>query len=64
MEPKLRIPDPETRARTMALLKEARIQADLTLQMLDETLALADAHLLRQQEQMRAFRKPQPLPSE
>ncbi len=48
MEPKLKIPDPETRARTLAKLKEATRQADLAILMLDETLALAEADLLRQ----------------
>jgi hypothetical protein len=48
METKFKIPDPETRARTLAKLKEARHQGDLAILMLDETLALADAHLLQQ----------------
>jgi hypothetical protein len=50
MEPKLKIPDPETRARTLAKLKEATRQWDLTILMLDETLALAEADLLRQRQ--------------
>jgi hypothetical protein len=48
MEPKLKIPDSETRARTLAKLKEATRQWDLTILMLDEMLALAEADLLRQ----------------
>ena len=48
MEAQFKIPDPETRARTLAKLREARHQGDLAILMLDETLALADAHLLKQ----------------
>jgi hypothetical protein len=50
METKFKIPDPETRARTLAKLREARYQGDLAILMLDETLALADAHLLKQRK--------------
>jgi hypothetical protein len=48
METKFKIPDPQTRAKTLAKLREARHQGDLAILMLDETLALADAHLLKQ----------------
>jgi hypothetical protein len=51
METKFKIPDPETRARTLAKLREARHQFDLAILMLDETLALADAHLLKQRRE-------------
>jgi hypothetical protein len=51
METKFNIPDPETRAKTLAKLREARHQGDLTILLLDETLALADAHLLKQRRE-------------
>ncbi|WP_310482921.1 hypothetical protein [Chamaesiphon sp. VAR_48_metabat_403] len=51
METKFKIPDPETRAKTLAKLREARHQGDLAILMLDETLALADAHLLQQRRE-------------
>jgi hypothetical protein len=51
METKFKIPDPETRAKTLAKLKEARHQGDLAIILLDETLALADAHLLKQRRE-------------
>lgn len=38
---------PQTREKTLAKLKKARYQGDLAILMLDETLALADAHLLK-----------------
>jgi hypothetical protein len=51
MEAKFKIPDPETRAKTLAKLREARHQGDLAILLLDETLALADAHLLKQRRE-------------
>jgi hypothetical protein len=63
MEPKLRIPDPETRAITLAKLREATRQGDLAILLLDETLALADADLLRQRTD-RTLRQPNCLPTE
>ena len=63
MEAQLKIPDPETRARTLAKLREARHQGDLAILMLDETLALADAHLLKQRR-ARLLHKSNYLPSE
>jgi hypothetical protein len=56
METKFKIPDPETRARTLAKLREARHQGDLTILMLDETLALADAHLLKQRRERLSYK--------
>jgi hypothetical protein len=56
METKFKIPDPETRARTLAKLKEARHQGDLAILMLDETLALADAHFLKQRRERLLFK--------
>ena len=63
MEAQFKIPDPETRARTLAKLREARHQGDLAILMLDETLALADAHLLKQRR-ARLLYKSNYLPSE
>jgi hypothetical protein len=51
MEAKFKIPDPETRVKTLAKLREARHQGDLAILLLDETLALADAHLLKQRRE-------------
>jgi hypothetical protein len=48
MENQFKIPDPQTRAKTLANLKKARYQGDLAILMLDEAIALADAHLLKQ----------------
>ncbi len=56
METKFKVPDPEARARTLAKLREARHHGDLAILMLDETLALAEAHLL-QQHRERLFGK-------
>jgi hypothetical protein len=63
MEPQFKIPDPETRARTLAKLREARHQGDLAILMLDEALALADAHLLKQRK-ARLLYKSNYLPSD
>jgi hypothetical protein len=48
MNTQFRIPDPETRSRTLAKLREACYQLDLANLMLDEAIALADADLLKQ----------------
>jgi hypothetical protein len=50
MNSKLKIPDPETRARDIANLREACRLLDITNLMLDEAIALADAHLLQQRQ--------------
>jgi glycine cleavage system pyridoxal-binding protein P len=48
MNKEFKIPDPETRARDIANLREACRQLDITNLMLDEAIAVADAHLLAQ----------------
>jgi hypothetical protein len=48
MNKEFKIPDPETRARDIANLREACRQLDITNLMLDEVIALVDAHLLKQ----------------
>jgi hypothetical protein len=48
MNKEFKIPDPEIRARDIANLREACRQLDITNLMLDEAIALADAHLLEQ----------------
>jgi hypothetical protein len=48
MENQFKIPAPQIRASTLAKLKEARDRGDLAILMLDQTLAIADAHLLKQ----------------
>ena len=63
MEAQFKIPDPETRARTLAKLREARHQGDLAILMLDETLALVDADLLKQRR-ARLLYKSNYIPSE
>jgi hypothetical protein len=63
METQFKIPDSETRARTLAKLREARHQGDLAILMLDEAIALADAHLLKQRR-ARLLHKSNYLPSE
>jgi hypothetical protein len=50
METQFKIPDFETRARTLAKLREARHQGDLAILLLDEAIALADADLLKQRK--------------
>jgi hypothetical protein len=48
MNDRLKIPDPETRARSVANLREAcRLLDSFNLQ-LDKAIALADAHLIEQ----------------
>jgi hypothetical protein len=63
METQFKIPDPETRARTIAKLREARHQGDLAILMLDEAIALADADLLKQRR-ARLLYKSNYMPSE
>ena len=63
MDKPFKIPDPETRSRTLAKLRAARHQLDLANLMFDETLALADAHLLKQRR-ARLLNKSNDLPSE
>ncbi len=48
MNNEFKIPDPETRARSIANLKEACRLLDLFNLQLDEAIAVADAHLLEQ----------------
>ena len=48
MSNEFKIPDPETRARDIANLRAACRQLDLTNLLLDEAIALVDAHLLKQ----------------
>jgi hypothetical protein len=48
MNNEFKIPDPETRARSMAKLREACRLLDLFNFQLDEATAVADAHLLEQ----------------
>jgi hypothetical protein len=48
MNKEFKIPDPETRARDIANLRKACRQLDITNLMLDEVIALVDAHLLKQ----------------
>jgi hypothetical protein len=48
MNTQCKIPDPETRARSVANLREACRQLDLLNLKLDEAIALADADLLIQ----------------
>jgi hypothetical protein len=50
MNDRLRIPDPETRARSVAKLREACRLLDLFNSQLDEAIAVADAHLLEQRQ--------------
>jgi hypothetical protein len=63
METTFKIPDAETRARTLAKLRDARHQLDLAILAFDETLALADAHLLKQRR-ARLLHKSNHLPTE
>jgi hypothetical protein len=63
MNTQFRIPDPETRAKSIAKLREACLQLDLANLMLDEAIALADADLL-QQRRARLLYKSNYLPIE
>jgi hypothetical protein len=63
MNDRLKIPDPETRARSVAKLREAcRLLDSFNLQ-LDEAIAVADAHLL-EQRRTRLSSKSDRLPTE
>ncbi len=63
MNDRLKIPDPETRARSVAKLREAcRLLDSFNLQ-LDEAIALADAHLLQQRQSRLSFKSDR-LPTE
>jgi hypothetical protein len=48
MSNEFRIPDPETRAKNLAKLKEVTRQLDILNLMLDEAIALVDRDLLHQ----------------
>jgi hypothetical protein len=63
MESKFVIPDAETRARNIASLREACRLLDLWTLELDEAIALADAHLLKQRR-ARLLYKSNYLPTE
>ena len=63
MNTQFRIPDPETRARSVANLREACRQLDLLNLKLDEAIALADADLLKQRK-ARLLYKSNYIPSE
>jgi hypothetical protein len=56
MNKEFKIPDPETRARDIANLREACRQLDITNLMLDEVIALVDAHLLKQPQSRFSFK--------
>ena len=63
MNTQFRIPDPETRAKSIAKLREACRHLDLANLMLDEAIALADADLLKQRR-ARLLYKSNYLPTE
>jgi hypothetical protein len=63
MNKEFKIPDPETRARDIANLRAACHQLDLTNLLLDEAIALVDAHLLKQRR-ARLLYKSNYLPTE
>ena len=63
MNSEFKIPDAETRARSIANLREAGRLLDLWTLQLDEAIALADAHLLKQRR-ARLLHKSNYLPSE
>jgi hypothetical protein len=63
MNTQFRIPDPETRARSVANLREACRQLDLLNLKLDEAIALADVDLLKQRK-ARLLYKSNYLPTE
>jgi hypothetical protein len=63
MNTQCRIPDPATRARSVANLREACRQLDLLNLKLDEAIALADADLLKQRR-ARLLYKSNYLPTE
>ena len=63
MNSEFKIPDAEARARSIASLREAGRLLDLCTLQLDEAIALADAHLLKQRR-ARLLHKSNYLPSE
>ena len=63
MNSEFKIPDAETRARSIASLREAGRLLDLCTLQLDEAIALADAHLLKQRR-ARLLYKSNYLPSD
>ena len=63
MNSEFKIPDAETRARSITSLREAGRLLDLCTLQLDEAIALADAHLLKQRR-ARLLYKSNYLPSE
>ena len=63
MNSEFKIPDAETRARSIAKLREARRLLDLWTLQLDEAIAVPDAHLLKQRR-ARLLYKSNYLPSE
>lgn len=63
MNSEFKIPDAETRARSIANLREAGRLLDLCTLQLDEAIALADADLLKQRR-ARLLHKSNYLPSE
>ena len=63
MNEQFKIPDPETRARSIAKLREACRLLDLWNLQLDEAIALVDADLLKQRR-ARLLYKSNYLPSE
>jgi hypothetical protein len=63
MSSEFRVPDPETRAKNLAKLKEVTRQLDILNLMLDEAIALVDRDLL-QQRRARLLYKSNYLPTE
>jgi hypothetical protein len=63
MSNEFRIPDPETRAKSLAKLKEVTRQLDILNLMLDEALALPTRDLL-QQRRARLLHKSNYMPTE
>jgi hypothetical protein len=63
MNDQFKIPDPETRARSIAKLREACRLLDLFNLQLDEAIALVDADLLKQRK-ARLLYKSNYLPTE
>jgi hypothetical protein len=63
MSNEFRIPDPETRAKNLAKLKEVTRQLDILNLMLDEAIALVDRDL-RQQRRARLLYKSNYMPTE
>ncbi|MCL1464760.1 hypothetical protein [Argonema galeatum] len=53
-----KIPDAETRKRSLERLRESNRQLDLVGLQIDELIAMADAHLLRQRRERLEGKKP------